>query len=204
MSRLPSGTVAGNAAPWAERAVAAHALYVPEVRHPVEVDVTGASPDQNLAQEQHLARWLTKRLALPVKLFDLRAQGFELIGGRLLPDASGPGAQLMYQAIAAPATTAASASARLANAAPPLRVTVYLRRPDAAAPAAFRFEQEGRLGMFLLGRRRGRARRSDRLCAGRRTAARTPAGARRGDLRAGPAAALIGLFAHGRRRGTRP
>jgi anti-sigma factor RsiW len=32
-----------------------------------------------------------------VILFNLRSEGFELVGGRLLPDTNGPGAQLMYQ-----------------------------------------------------------------------------------------------------------
>jgi anti-sigma factor RsiW len=38
------------------------AVYVPEPRHAVEVK----------AQEEHLARWLTRRIDVPVKLFDLR------------------------------------------------------------------------------------------------------------------------------------
>ena len=143
---------------WVERAALAHSVYVPEVRHAVEVK----------AQEEHLSRWLTKRLDVPVKLFDLRAQGFELVGGRLLPDATGPSAQLMYQEITAPAAAgrvgpggaASSASAAnplgavamvAATASPkpkPVRVTVYLRKPDSATPAAFRFEQHGELGLF--------------------------------------------------------
>jgi anti-sigma factor RsiW len=120
----------GTEPAWVRRAAVAHAVYVPEVRHPVEVK----------AQEEHLSRWLTKRLDVPVKLFDLRAQGFELVGGRLLPDATGPSAQLMYQEAAAP--TASGAAAK------PVRVTVYLRKPDRDAPAAFRYEQQGPLGMF--------------------------------------------------------
>lgn len=115
---------------WVQRAAVAHSVYVPEVRHPVEVR----------AQEEHLSRWLTRRLDVPVKLFDLREQGFELVGGRLLPDASGPSAQLMYQAITPPG--AASATAK------PERVTVYLRKPDDATPASFRYEQQGELGLF--------------------------------------------------------
>lgn len=118
---------------WVRRAAVAHSVYVPEVRHAVEVK----------AQEEHLSRWLTKRLDVPVKLFDLRAQGFELVGGRLLPDATGPSAQLMYQAISTGAAPAADGSA-----AKPVRVTVYLRKPDSATPAAFHFEQQGELGMF--------------------------------------------------------
>jgi anti-sigma factor RsiW len=121
---------AAPASGWLQRAAVAHSVYVPEVRHPVEVR----------AQEEHLSRWLTRRLDVQVKLFDLREQGFELVGGRLLPDASGPSAQLMYQSIA-PAGVASAA-------AKPERVTVYLRKPDDATPAAFRYEQQGELGLF--------------------------------------------------------
>ncbi|WP_372526773.1 anti-sigma factor family protein [Piscinibacter sp.] len=118
---------------WLQRAAVAHAVYVPEQRHPVEVAVAGQTADEGRAQEEHLVRWLTKRLDVPVKLFDLRAQGYELVGGRLLPDAAGPSAQLMYQPIGE------------ANAP---RVTVYLRKSDSAAPAAFRYERQGELGLF--------------------------------------------------------
>jgi anti-sigma factor RsiW len=117
-------------AAWLQRAAAAHAVYVPEQRHPVEVSVREGNAEAQKAQEQHLARWLTKRLDLPVRLFDLRAQGFELVGGRLLPDAPGPGAQLMYQ----------DGTGQ--------RVTVYLRRPESRTPASFRFEQVEGLGLF--------------------------------------------------------
>jgi anti-sigma factor RsiW len=116
---------------WVQRAALAHRVYVPEGRHAVEVK----------AQEEHLSRWLTRRLNVPVKLFDLREQGFELVGGRLLPDAAGPGAQLMYQAIVPPGA-ASDAAVK------PARVTVYLRKPEADTPAAFRYEQQGTLGMF--------------------------------------------------------
>ena len=139
MWRAQSGAVtaaanAAKAAPlaWVQRAAVAHSVYVPEVRHPVEVR----------AQEEHLSRWLTKRLNVQVKLFDLREQGFELVGGRLLPDAAGPSAQLMYEAIVPPGAASAEGAPR------PARVTVYLRKPDNATPAAFRYEQQGELGMF--------------------------------------------------------
>jgi anti-sigma factor RsiW len=115
---------------WVKRAAVAHAVYVPEVKHPVEVK----------AQEANLSGWLTKRLDTQVKLFDLREQGFELVGGRLLPDAAGPSAQLMYEAIPAPGVSDVDAK--------PVRVTVYLRKPDNNAAAAFRYEQQGALGMF--------------------------------------------------------
>jgi anti-sigma factor RsiW len=118
---------AGGEPAWVHRAAVAHAVYVPEVRHPVEVG----------AQEEHLSRWLTKRLDVPVKLFDLRAQGFELVGGRLLPDAAAPSAQLMYESIPVPGSTAK-----------PVRVTVYLRKPDSGTATSFRYERQGDLGLF--------------------------------------------------------
>jgi anti-sigma factor RsiW len=52
------------------RAAVAHSVYVPELRHPVEVTV----------QEEDLARWLTQWLESPVRPHDLRAEGFELVG----------------------------------------------------------------------------------------------------------------------------
>ena len=110
----------GTAQGWVQRAAFAHSIYTNEPRHAVEVG----------AQEEHLSRWLTRRIDIPVKLFDLRAQGFELVGGRLLPDGPGKSAQLMYQ----------DAEKR--------RVTVYLRKPEQGTDAAFRFEQQGALGMF--------------------------------------------------------
>jgi len=112
---------AGTPAGWVQRAVYAHSVFTPEPRHPVEVR----------AQEEHLARWLTRRTELPVKLFDLRDEGFELMGGRLLPDAGGKSAQLMYE-----------------NAQTKERVTVYLRKPDTDAPTTFRYQRQGDLGLF--------------------------------------------------------
>ena len=114
----------GTAQGWVQRAAYAHSIYVAEPRHPVEVR----------AQEEHLSRWLTRRIDIPVKLFDLQAFGFELVGGRLLPDGPGKSAQLMYQD--APVTGQ------------PRRVTVYLRKPEKGADAAFRYEQQGKLGLF--------------------------------------------------------
>jgi anti-sigma factor RsiW len=70
------------------RAARAHLVYSPEVRHPVEVD----AKDQD-----HLVKWLSKRLDIPLKVPVLVQEGFELLGGRLLPGADGPVAQFMYQ-----------------------------------------------------------------------------------------------------------
>ena len=127
---LPWRPTALAATSWPHRAAVAHAVYAPEVRHPVEVNVVEGSASEQKAQEEHLARWLGKRLNLPVRLYDLRPQGFELVGGRLLPDLVGPSAQLMYQNGAGQ------------------RVTLYLRRPEAGADTAFRFQREGDLNLF--------------------------------------------------------
>jgi anti-sigma factor RsiW len=126
----PLADAAAAAPRWTQRAAVAHAVYVTEVRHPVEVDTRVGAPDEQRAQQEHLARWLGKRLGMPVRLFDLREHGFELVGGRLLPDLAGPSAQLMYQ----------NASGQ--------RVTVYLRRPEPGTHTAFRFQRAGELDMF--------------------------------------------------------
>jgi anti-sigma factor RsiW len=73
---------------FAKEALAAHALYVSEKRHPVEVPAE---------QEAHLVAWLSKRLDAPIRAPDLQQQGFSLLGGRLLPGDDAPLAQLMYQ-----------------------------------------------------------------------------------------------------------
>ncbi len=125
----PEGVVIGRPV-WTHRAAVAHAVYAPEVRHPVEVFTAEGSAAEQKAQEEHLTRWLTKRLDMPVRIFDLREQGFSLIGGRLLPDASGPSAQLMYQ----------NGEGQ--------RVTIYLRKPDPGSESSFRFQRDGDLSMF--------------------------------------------------------
>ena len=115
---------------WTHRAAVAHVVYAPEVRHPVEVFTAEGAVSEQKAQEEHLSRWLTKRLAMPVRSYDLRDQGFVLVGGRLLPDAAGPSAQLMYQ----------SADGQ--------RVTLYLRKPEAGVSTAFSYQRDGELGLF--------------------------------------------------------
>jgi anti-sigma factor RsiW len=70
-------------------AIDAHKLYVVEGRHPVEV--AGS-------ERAHLVQWLSKRLGYDVRAPDLGAIGLKLVGGRLLPGASGAGAALlMYE-----------------------------------------------------------------------------------------------------------
>lgn len=74
---------------FARQALLGHVTYTAEQRHPVEV------PAQ---QEAQLVAWLSKRLQMPIRAPDLNAQGFSLLGGRLLPADGMPLAQLMYQA----------------------------------------------------------------------------------------------------------
>lgn len=71
-------------------AVSAHALFVKENRHAVEVAA---------ADGEHLVSWLSNRIERPLTPPDLSADGFDLVGGRLLPgyDGGGPAAQLMYE-----------------------------------------------------------------------------------------------------------
>lgn len=79
-----------------ESAVTAHALFVKENRHAVEVAA---------AEKQHLVTWLSNRIAAEIDAPDLTAEGFTLVGGRLLPPGlyteAGPAAQLMYENAAA-------------------------------------------------------------------------------------------------------
>ena len=78
---------AGDAAV-VERALQAHVMYSAEKLHVVEV---GAD------QKDHLVGWLSKRVGTPLVAPDLTAEGFQLVGGRLLPAAEKPAAQFMYQ-----------------------------------------------------------------------------------------------------------
>ena len=109
------------------QAVLAHAVYTPEVRHPVEVSAQ---------EQQHLVQWLSKRLDKPLKVPDLTAQGFDLVGGRLLPGEAGARAQFMFQDAAG------------------LRVTLYLGavRQTAAdlssLETGFRFEPKAGIPNF--------------------------------------------------------
>ena len=111
----------------AKPAALAHALYSPEVRHPVEV---GAD------QEAHLVAWLSKRLGTTLRAPKLEAHGFTLVGGRLLPGdakpsgAPTPVAQFMYQ----------TQGGR--------RLTLYVRTEGGTNQTAFRFAQEAGVGVF--------------------------------------------------------
>lgn len=96
-------------------ATLAHRTFAVEVAHPVEVAAT---------QQDHLMRWLSKRLGRPLAAPDLSPHGFRLMGGRLLPGGAGAAAQLMYE----------DGSGR--------RLTLYVEVAEGGA-TAFRFAQSG-------------------------------------------------------------
>jgi len=106
----------------ARQAATAHIVYAPEVRHPVEVTVD---------QEEHLVRWLSKRLGTTLKAPKLGPLGYDLVGGRLLSGPQGPVAHFMYQ------------DAR------GQRLTLYVsRQKGEPRDTAFRFSQEDRVSVF--------------------------------------------------------
>lgn len=105
----------------AERALNAHRIYASEVRHPVEVEA---------AQKAHLVAWLSKRLGTPIKAPDLTETGFNLIGGRLLPDDATPAAQFMYQNDAGQ------------------RITIYVVANTPSRETAFRIYNKGPIKSF--------------------------------------------------------
>jgi anti-sigma factor RsiW len=116
---LSHGQISGGAAygplamqssqSFVRQASLAHAVFSPEVRHPVEVTA---------AQQDHLVQWLSKRVGRPLKVPVLATQGYELVGGRLLSGDGGARAQFMFQNAAG------------------LRLTLYLGALDATPAAA--------------------------------------------------------------------
>lgn len=107
---------------FARQAAMAHAVYTPEVRHPVEVTAN---------EEGHLVAWLSKRLGTTLQAPKLAPLGYELVGGRLLSGPQGPVAHFMYQ----------DAHGQ--------RLTLYVsRQRGEPRDTAFRFSQEDRISVF--------------------------------------------------------
>lgn len=106
----------------ARQAATAHIVYSPEVRHPVEVTAN---------EEEHLVRWLSKRLGTTLKAPHLAPLGYELVGGRLLSGPQGPVAHFMYQDTRGQ------------------RLTLYVsKQRGEPRDTAFRFSQEDRVSVF--------------------------------------------------------
>lgn len=115
------GLRGGDSQAIAEVAMGAHAVYVSEIKHPVEV---GAD------QEKHLVAWLSNRLGHPIQAPALDKAGYQLIGGRLLPDRGRPAALFMYQDEAGN------------------RLTLYVRRDGGEGTTAFRFASDDETRAF--------------------------------------------------------
>lgn len=106
-----------------QEATRAHLVYSREVLHPVEVTAK---------EEQHLVAWLSKRLGTALRVPSLTAQGYALVGGRLLPASSGnhAAAQFMYEN-------------RQGQ-----RLTLYVRTGETGDDTAFRFSGDGAAAAF--------------------------------------------------------
>lgn len=107
--------------PLAQQAASAYVVYAVEKRHPVEV---GADA------EAHLLQWLSKRLGHPLTAPRLDADGYTLMGGRLLPADGQAAALLMYDN---------SAGQRLA---------LYVREFPRNEGTGFRYAHENGVGVF--------------------------------------------------------
>ena len=122
-SAYPGATgTTGQGFALARQAALAHAVFTPEVRHPVEVAAD---------QEEHLVKWLSKKLGTELKCPKLGPVGYDLVGGRLLSGPNGPVAHFMFQD---------ARGARLT-----LYVTVQRGEPR---ETAFRFSQEDKVSVF--------------------------------------------------------
>jgi len=102
-------------------ALIAHAVYAPEVRHPVEVAAS---------ERAHLLGWLSKRAGTTIRAPALDSEGFQLMGGRLVTSHDGPGAMLMYENLAGQ------------------RLSLVLCRDEDEATTAFRYAHKDGIGVF--------------------------------------------------------
>jgi len=121
--QLADGATVEAARYVASQALSAHRVYAVEVKHPVEVFAD---------QQEHLVKWLSKRLGHNLRTPDLTSQGFRLVGGRLLPGQGGaPAAQFMYE----------NTGGR--------RVTVYVSLYHSGKETAFRYQAVNDVGAFI-------------------------------------------------------
>jgi anti-sigma factor RsiW len=94
-------------------AFAAHVVYVADPHRPVEVRAN---------EEELLVNWLSRRIGAQLAAPDLSDQGFDLIGGRLVPGETNPAALFMYEDVSGK------------------RVTVFVTTESVPHFASFRFE----------------------------------------------------------------
>ena len=106
----------------ATQAATAHAVFTPEVRHPVEVDAS---------EEAHLVKWLSKRVGAKLSAPSLINIGYSLVGGRLVTGGNAPAAYFMYENK------------------PGNRITLYVRaRTESEPTTAFRYMVRDNVGVF--------------------------------------------------------
>ena len=117
------GTQLGTAT---ANAVAAYETFTVEARHPVEVRADEGA---------HLMQWISNRLERPITPPDLSPLGWRLMGGRILPTAHAPAAQLMYDDDRG------------------TRLTVYVQ-PMGIEGEEFRYTQDGDIRTIVWAERR--------------------------------------------------
>ncbi len=112
----------GTPTTFPRQAALAHALYATDANRPVEIWA---------AEEARLVRWLSRRLGFPVRAPDLNAQGFALVGGRLVAGNEHPTALFVYEDAAKQ------------------RLTLQVRKPVSPGhEAAFRYAFEDGVGVY--------------------------------------------------------
>lgn len=94
-------------------AFAAHVVYVADPHRPVELRAN---------EEELLVSWLSRRVGTQLAAPNLSGQGFDLIGGRLVPGETSPAALFMYEDQTGK------------------RVTVFVTTEQVQEFASFRFE----------------------------------------------------------------
>ncbi len=100
----------------------AHQVYATDSHYPVEIPA---------GERDSLDRWVSQRMHTELRAPDLGAQGFKLIGGRLLPSTNRMAAQFMYEDEQGG------------------RLTLYIRRlSDFPGVANFRYREQERLHLF--------------------------------------------------------
>jgi anti-sigma factor RsiW len=80
-------TSGGGLAALAQEAAYTYGVYAPDRVRPVEIKATDSV---------QLVQWVSNRLHQPVKVPDLTASGYRLMGGRLVATSHGPAAMFMY------------------------------------------------------------------------------------------------------------
>ncbi len=80
-------TSSGGLTALAQEAVDSYNVYAPDRVRPVEMRASDSA---------QLVQWVSNRLHRPVKVPDLTASGYRLMGGRLVATSHGPAAMFMY------------------------------------------------------------------------------------------------------------